>query len=139
MLEDGVLSYYKIHGPDKIAMSPSREKSVKVIGEESLSYVKKANWNSKLGSYAKQWKPSGEIHLKVCSDLSYPSIQTEYNYSFDPIHLIPSVWFSSLMNYNCSIMVFVLIFFMYKQKETWIIGIFTIRTSYMYMYSVGRG
>ena len=109
VLEDGVLSYYKIHGPDKIAMSPSREKGVKVIGEESLSYVKKANWNSKLGSYAKQWKPFGEIHLKVCSDLSYPSIQTEYNYSFDPIHLIPSVWFSSLMNYNCSIMVFILL------------------------------
>ncbi|GFY88196.1 OSBP(oxysterol binding protein)-related protein 1D [Actinidia rufa] len=67
VLEDGVLSYYKIHGPDKIAMSPSREKGVKVIGEESLSYVKKANWSSKLGSYAKQWKPFGEIHLKVSS------------------------------------------------------------------------
>ncbi|PSS26917.1 Oxysterol-binding protein-related protein like [Actinidia chinensis var. chinensis] len=67
VLEDGVLSYYKIHGPDKIAMSPSREKGLKVIGEESLSYVKKANWSSKLGSYAKQWKPFGEVHLKVSS------------------------------------------------------------------------
>ncbi|KAL6983803.1 Oxysterol-binding protein-related protein 1D [Sarracenia purpurea var. burkii] len=68
LLEDGVLSYYKIHGPDKIAMSPSREKGLKVIGVESLRHVKKTNWSSnRLGSSTKQWKPFGEIHLKVSS------------------------------------------------------------------------
>lgn len=71
VLEDGVLSYYKIHGPDKILMSPAREKDVRVIGEESLRYMRKANWTSnRLGvtaaSAVRQCKPFGEIHLKVC-------------------------------------------------------------------------
>lgn len=66
VLEDGVLAYYKVHGPDKIAMSPSREKGVKVIGDESLRYLKKSN-NNRVGSSAKHWKPFGEIHLKVSS------------------------------------------------------------------------
>lgn len=70
VLEDGVLSYYKIHGPDKILMSPALERSVRVIGEESSKYMKKANWNlNRLGGAAKQCKPFGEIHLKVCSDV----------------------------------------------------------------------
>ncbi|CAN1312860.1 Oxysterol-binding protein-related protein 1D [Linum perenne] len=63
VLEDGVLSYYKIHGPDKILMSPGKEKGFRVIGGESLRFVRKANWSSN-GS---QWKPFGEIHLKVSS------------------------------------------------------------------------
>lgn len=66
-----MLSYYKIHGPDKILMSPAREKDVRVIGEESLRYMRKANWTSnRLGvtaaSAVRQCKPFGEIHLKVC-------------------------------------------------------------------------
>uniref|UniRef100_A0A5B7BFQ1 PH domain-containing protein n=1 Tax=Davidia involucrata TaxID=16924 RepID=A0A5B7BFQ1_DAVIN len=68
VLEDGVISYYKIHGPDKIVMSPAREKGMKVIGEESLRYMKKANWsNNRFDASTKQWKPFGEIHLKVSS------------------------------------------------------------------------
>lgn len=68
MLEDGVLSYYKIHGPDKIWMSPARDRSVRVIGEESSKYMKKANWNlNRQGGATKQCKPFGEIHLKVSS------------------------------------------------------------------------
>ncbi|KDP26707.1 hypothetical protein JCGZ_17865 [Jatropha curcas] len=72
LLEDGVLSYYKIHGPDKILMSPAREKDVRVIGEESLRYMKKANWSSNrravgAAASARQCKPFGEIHLKVSS------------------------------------------------------------------------
>ncbi|WCJ38609.1 Oxysterol-binding protein-related protein 1D [Euphorbia peplus] len=73
MLEDGVISYYKIHGPYKIVMSPAaRETDVKVIGEESLRYIRKANWSSnRLGvgasAAALQCKPFGEIHLKVSS------------------------------------------------------------------------
>ncbi|KAK4762574.1 hypothetical protein SAY86_008342 [Trapa natans] len=61
MLEEGVLSYYKVHGPDKIVMSPVTEKSIRVIGEESLKYVRKANWMI-IGR--KQCKPIGEVHLK---------------------------------------------------------------------------
>ncbi|KAK6922319.1 Oxysterol-binding protein [Dillenia turbinata] len=68
VLEDGVLSYYKIHGPDKILMSGEREKGVKVIGEESVKHLRKANSiNPRLDRSAKQWKPFGEIHLKVSS------------------------------------------------------------------------
>ncbi|XP_012479282.2 oxysterol-binding protein-related protein 1D [Gossypium raimondii] len=68
VLEDGVLSYYKIHGPDKILMSPSREKSVRVIGEDSVRYMRKANWSSnRVNSVTTQCKPFGEIHLKVSS------------------------------------------------------------------------
>ncbi|KAI4317338.1 hypothetical protein L6164_025212 [Bauhinia variegata] len=67
VLEDGVLSYYKIHGPDKILMSPARDRSVRVIGEDSSKYMKKA-WNlNRMGGTAKQCKPFGEIHLKVSS------------------------------------------------------------------------
>lgn len=68
VLEDGVLSYYKIHGPDKILMSPAREKDVRVIGEDSLRYMRKANWGTtRLGLLKKQCKPFGEVHLKVGS------------------------------------------------------------------------
>ncbi|EEF47596.1 oxysterol-binding protein-related protein 1D [Ricinus communis] len=70
VLEDGVLSYYKIHGPYKILTSPAREKDVRVIGDESLRYMRKANWSSNrlgAGVGAKQCKPFGEIHLKVAS------------------------------------------------------------------------
>ncbi|KAK9276528.1 hypothetical protein L1049_006062 [Liquidambar formosana] len=68
VLEDGVLSYYKIHGPDKILMSPAREKGVRVIGEDSMRFMRKANWSSnRLTGSVKQCKPFGEIHLKVSS------------------------------------------------------------------------
>lgn len=76
VLEDGVLSYYKIHGPDKILMSPAKDRSVRVIGEESAKFVKKANWNVNRGNgvvgggATKQCKPFGEIHLKVCSSIN---------------------------------------------------------------------
>ncbi|KAM3303792.1 oxysterol-binding protein-related protein 1D isoform X1 [Capsicum chacoense] len=63
VLEDGVLSYYKVHGPDKIAMSPGKEKGLKVIGDESWRYMRKAN---RLDG-SNKWKPFGEIHLMVSS------------------------------------------------------------------------
>ncbi|KAI3930971.1 hypothetical protein MKW98_030210 [Papaver atlanticum] len=70
MLEDGVLSYYKIHGPHKISMNSAREKGAKVIGQESMRYMRKAssftNGLSRSSS-SKRWKPLGEIHLKVSS------------------------------------------------------------------------
>ncbi|XP_042048641.1 oxysterol-binding protein-related protein 1D-like [Salvia splendens] len=76
VLEDGVLSYYKVHGPDKIVVGPVREKGTRVIGQESWRYMRKGssgngNGNGSgtgnaLGS-GKRWKPFGEIHLKVSS------------------------------------------------------------------------
>nr|GEZ98864.1 hypothetical protein [Tanacetum cinerariifolium]GFA09488.1 hypothetical protein [Tanacetum cinerariifolium] len=67
-LEDGVLSYYKTHGPDKIVLSPVREKGFKVIGEESVRYMRKCSSGSGHNRFGtKQWKPYGEIHLKVSS------------------------------------------------------------------------
>ncbi|KAK1425906.1 hypothetical protein QVD17_21268 [Tagetes erecta] len=64
-LEDGVLSYYKTHGPDKIVFTSGREKGFKVIGDESIRYMRKCSSHNRSGS--KQWKPYGEIHLKVSS------------------------------------------------------------------------
>lgn len=84
VLEDGVLSYYKLHGPDKILMNPRRENGLRIIGDDSVKYVRKNSWgnnassngylggiyssNNRLSSVsAKQWKPFGEVHLKVSS------------------------------------------------------------------------
>lgn len=75
VLEDGVLSYYKVHGPDKIVVGSAREKGVRVIGQESWRYMRKGSSGNGSGSgnplranafgSGKQWKPFGEIHLKV--------------------------------------------------------------------------
>ncbi|KAL8535242.1 hypothetical protein ACS0TY_011026 [Phlomoides rotata] len=79
VLEDGVLSYYKVHGPHKIVVSSGREKGVRVIGHESWRYMRKGSSGSGNGGGSgqglkgnafgsgKQWKPFGEIHLKVSS------------------------------------------------------------------------
>ncbi|KEH28023.1 OSBP(oxysterol-binding protein)-related protein 1C [Medicago truncatula] len=62
VLQDGVLSYYKIHGPDKIVINPETEKGFKVIGDESMRIINR-NRNS---HHSQNWrKPFGEIHLKV--------------------------------------------------------------------------
>ncbi|XP_026665454.2 oxysterol-binding protein-related protein 1D isoform X2 [Phoenix dactylifera] len=70
VLQDGVLSYYKVHGPDKIAVGPVCEVGgLRMIGEDSLRRVRKdqaASGAAGRGT-AKQWKPFGEIHLKVSS------------------------------------------------------------------------
>ncbi|EPS67163.1 hypothetical protein M569_07612, partial [Genlisea aurea] len=75
VLEDGVLSYYKVHGPYKILMNSRREKGMRVIGEESWRHMRKGaagNGSSNglkpsLASPLPQSKPCGEIHLKVSS------------------------------------------------------------------------
>uniref|UniRef100_A0A2P2KF09 PH domain-containing protein n=1 Tax=Rhizophora mucronata TaxID=61149 RepID=A0A2P2KF09_RHIMU len=63
VLQDGVLSYYKIHGPDKIVVSHDTEKGSKVIGEESMRRISRP----KNGNSQPRRKPVGEIHLKVSS------------------------------------------------------------------------
>nr|XP_023891922.1 oxysterol-binding protein-related protein 1C-like isoform X1 [Quercus suber]XP_023891923.1 oxysterol-binding protein-related protein 1C-like isoform X2 [Quercus suber] len=62
VLQDGVLSYYKIHGPDKIAVNHETERGSVVIGEESFRRLSRNN-----RTQSRLRKPVGEIHLKVCS------------------------------------------------------------------------
>lgn len=61
VLRDGVLSYYKIHGPDKIAINEETEKGSKVIGDESIRQITR----HRIGTSQVRRKPFGEIHLKV--------------------------------------------------------------------------
>ncbi|PWA75948.1 oxysterol-binding protein, PH domain-like protein [Artemisia annua] len=51
VLQDGVLSYYKIHGPDKIVVSKETNEGCRIIG----------------GRFPHHRKPLGELHLKVSS------------------------------------------------------------------------
>ncbi|XP_073147711.1 oxysterol-binding protein-related protein 1C-like [Henckelia pumila] len=77
-LQDGVLSYYKIHGPDKIVVNQDTEKGSRVIGEESMKRISRQHHshlhhqphhhrNGSSGSPSKSRKPVGEVHLKVSS------------------------------------------------------------------------
>lgn len=69
VLQDGVLSYYKIHGPDKIIVSKETEKGARVIGDESfrrLSRHRNPSF-SVTNSHHPHRKPVGEVHLKVSS------------------------------------------------------------------------
>ncbi|KAF8377028.1 hypothetical protein HHK36_030400 [Tetracentron sinense] len=63
VVQDGVLSYYKIHGPQKIIVNQETEKGSKVIGEESLRQIRRhKNSKSQLPR-----KTLGEVHLKISS------------------------------------------------------------------------
>ncbi|KAL5218064.1 hypothetical protein ABZP36_018748 [Zizania latifolia] len=70
-LHDGVLSYYKIHGPDRIVLSRETERGAKVIGEDSLRRLSRRSTSSSSSSHSNGHhlprKPVGEIHLKVSS------------------------------------------------------------------------
>ncbi|TYI82824.1 hypothetical protein E1A91_D05G248900v1 [Gossypium mustelinum] len=66
VLQDGVLSYYKLHGPDKIVVSQETEKGCKVIGEESLRIITSCRKPICHQSLTRR-KPFGEVHLKVSS------------------------------------------------------------------------
>ncbi|XP_058179221.1 oxysterol-binding protein-related protein 1C-like isoform X1 [Rhododendron vialii] len=64
LLQDGVLSYYKIHGPDKIIINQQTEKGCKIIGQDSLRRITRRPHSQPLPF---RRKPFGEIHLKVSS------------------------------------------------------------------------
>nr|CAB3499013.1 unnamed protein product [Digitaria exilis] len=66
-LHDGVLSYYKIHGPDRILLSRETERGAKVIGEDSLRRLNRPSTSSTSHSngHHQPRNPIGEIHLKV--------------------------------------------------------------------------
>ncbi|KAI8031799.1 Oxysterol-binding protein-related protein 1C [Camellia lanceoleosa] len=65
VLQDGVLSYYKIHGPDKILINQETEKGSKIIGDESFRRISRSR--SSHSPTLRYRKPFGEIHLKVSS------------------------------------------------------------------------
>ncbi|KAK2659621.1 hypothetical protein Ddye_006154 [Dipteronia dyeriana] len=68
VLQDGVLSYYKIHGPDKIVVSEDTERGCKIIGEESMRRISRRNHKQETASQRNlNRKPFGEVHLKVSS------------------------------------------------------------------------
>ncbi|KAK6923315.1 Oxysterol-binding protein, partial [Dillenia turbinata] len=71
ILQDGVLSYYKIHGPRKILLNQESAKGFKIIGDESLRRISRhsnSNSNSHSHSHSQSHStPIGEIHLKVSS------------------------------------------------------------------------
>ncbi|CAF1913621.1 BnaC02g24650D [Brassica napus] len=64
VLQDGVLSYYRIHGPDKISLSVEMDRRSKLIGGESLRFICR---HSKRADVHSPGKPLGQIHLKVSS------------------------------------------------------------------------
>lgn len=62
-LTEGVLSYYKVHGPDKVTVNSGRFKGFRLIGDEAQRLMRKqkhAHSEDKTPS-----KASGEVHLKV--------------------------------------------------------------------------
>lgn len=71
VLQDGVLSYYKVHGPDKIVINQETEKGSRVIGEEWIKRILRHHRHhhhkhgGNGGSSSKSRKPFGEVHLKV--------------------------------------------------------------------------
>ncbi|KAK3032517.1 hypothetical protein RJ639_036432 [Escallonia herrerae] len=70
VLQDGVLSYYKLHGPDKITVNQETERGSRVIGEDSLRRISRHNHKIGAGATAGSQgcrKPVGEVHLKVSS------------------------------------------------------------------------
>ena len=60
VLHDGVLSYYKIHGHDKLVLNGDVENGSKVIGEDSLRRI-----NSHRHCPSRHRRPVSEIHLMV--------------------------------------------------------------------------
>ncbi|CAM6008123.1 unnamed protein product [Sphagnum balticum] len=62
-LQDGVLSYYKVHGPDKVTVSQERHKGFRFIGEEGQRLMRKHKYVH--SDYKSPGKTCGEIHLKV--------------------------------------------------------------------------
>ncbi|VFR00992.1 unnamed protein product [Cuscuta campestris] len=65
VLHDGVLSYYKIHGPRKIVTNEQTERGSVVIGKKSFRRINSSHITSSSKSLRR--KPCGAIHLQVSS------------------------------------------------------------------------
>ncbi|MCO5608421.1 hypothetical protein L7F22_062631 [Adiantum nelumboides] len=61
VLKNGVLSYYKVHGPDKITLSDEKYAAARIIGEESQKLIKRHR------NIHRPRKSFGEVHLQVAS------------------------------------------------------------------------
>lgn len=82
-LKEGVFSYYKVHGHDKVTVNDNRFKNFRIIGDEAQRFMKKqkhtphlhghshshahAHTQTRENSDQSQFKASGEVHLKVSS------------------------------------------------------------------------
>ncbi|KAB1208896.1 Oxysterol-binding protein-related protein 1C [Morella rubra] len=62
VLQDGVLSYFKIHGPDRITLNLETERGSMVIGGQSFRRLSRNTCTE-----SRLRKPVAELHLKVCS------------------------------------------------------------------------
>lgn len=91
VLQDGVLSYYKIHGPDRIVVNSETEKGSKVIGEVSLRRISRNKTNATSNTSQPRRKPVGEVHLKVTLLISYL-----LNFFF----FFETEWFTSFTDLN---------------------------------------
>ncbi|GAB2287467.1 Oxysterol-binding protein- protein 1C [Dionaea muscipula] len=65
VLQDAVLSFYKVRGPNKIAVGYEAEKGAKVIGEESFRRISSSRRGSSKPLPSRRCIPAGEIHLKI--------------------------------------------------------------------------
>lgn len=71
ILEDGVVSYYKIHGHHKILIDHDTFKGFRIIGDDShkrLSRIKKSTHAA--SSQIRDSTPVGQVHLKVSFSFS---------------------------------------------------------------------
>lgn len=86
VLQDGVLSYYKIHGPDKIFVSPETEKGSKVIGEESSRMISRHHRRGGSSSSCQlRRKPFGEVHLKVRYGIMFCAVLWFHSHTCDSL------------------------------------------------------
>lgn len=67
VLQEGVLSYYKVHGPDKVYVNHERHKGLRLLGDEAQRLLKKQK-NGQVDDRRPR-KAFGEVHLKVCDEL----------------------------------------------------------------------
>jgi hypothetical protein len=66
ILQEGVFSYYKIHGPDKVTVSQERYKTFRLIGDDSERLMKKHRpHHHTFSDENNSAKVTGEVHLKV--------------------------------------------------------------------------
>lgn len=67
-LTDGVLSYYKVHGPEKVTINDGRFQGFRTIGEETKRLMKKQRHHGHHIHHSDDKslsKPSGTVQLKV--------------------------------------------------------------------------
>ncbi|KAJ7541570.1 hypothetical protein O6H91_10G065400 [Diphasiastrum complanatum] len=67
ILHEGVLSYYKLHGPDKIHFNYEHHTSLRVVGEEAHRLLKKHSTRSGNKDEKRSRKAFAGAHLKVSS------------------------------------------------------------------------